>query len=172
MRNISKKRLATIAGGTAIVMAGAGVGYAYWTTGGSGSGSAAVGHEDANLGVVGTVHQGDGALQPGGPSVQIDLAVTNSNTYSAHLKNDVVTITPGSITCGAQSVPDDWFSIVNGTISNDEDVPAKSGTTNGTATLSPSGVTLEMNDSSDNQNVCQSATVSFDLAVATASPLP
>jgi hypothetical protein len=39
MRNISKKRLAVIAGGTAAVMAGAGIGYAYWTTTGTADGT-------------------------------------------------------------------------------------------------------------------------------------
>ena len=41
MRNISKKRLAVIAGGTAAVLAGAGIGYAYWTTTGTADGTVA-----------------------------------------------------------------------------------------------------------------------------------
>lgn len=89
MRTMNKKRLAAVAGGTAIVMAGAGIGYAYWTTSGIGDGSASTGTSQAV-----TVAQ-DGTttgLVPDGAAQNISFSVTNLASFKQYVHNVTITI--------------------------------------------------------------------------------
>ena len=63
MRRITKRSVAVLAG-TVVVVAGAGVAFAYWTAGGSGTGTAATGASTAPITAVQTSTVAD--LRPGG----------------------------------------------------------------------------------------------------------
>jgi hypothetical protein len=74
----SKKQLAATAAASALLVAGGGLALAYWTSTGTGQGSASVG-TSSNF----TVTEGDiagGPLTPGGPTELIPFTVTNTDT--------------------------------------------------------------------------------------------
>ena len=82
MRNLSsKKRFALIASTVAAVFVGGGIAVAYWTTTGSGTGTAATGNS-STVTVSSTAITG---LYPGGPAVPIVLNVNNPNASAQYI---------------------------------------------------------------------------------------
>lgn len=161
MRTFSK---ATIAVGTAAaIITSASAAYAWWTTSGTGTGSATAGTVSQNLTLTASQVTAGDRLYPGGAAVALKIAVSNPNTYSVSLAGTTVAITSGSIKCGATPVPDAWFTLAAATVTNTDITPAQVGVTPGAATLSPSGVTVQFNDAAIDQNVCKSAAVTFNL---------
>jgi hypothetical protein len=152
----SKKRVAAIGALTAATLVGGGMAVAYWTNGGSGTGSATTGTTtDVTITASGPL-----GLVPGGPAQALVLNVDNPNSYSVRLDGLSVSIDTGSITCDGNQVDDAWFTLSDSTITSTTTVDAGVA-----ADLDPSGVKLQMNDSTDNQNVCKDANVAFDLTV-------
>ncbi len=85
-----KKRLTALAAGTAVVAIGGGLAYAFWSGGGTGTGT-------ANTGVssgfpVASTASPDPALTPGGPDQNVAFTVTNAGTGSQDLNSVVVTV--------------------------------------------------------------------------------
>src|SRR4051812_26049757 len=70
------RKYGIVAGTVAAVLIGGGVAAAYWTTGGSGTGTAAAG-TSANVTVAQTSTISN--LYPGGPSSPVAFTITNSN---------------------------------------------------------------------------------------------
>jgi hypothetical protein len=143
-----------------------GVAAAYWTTGGTGSGSATTDTPTSNLTVNANVAT---ALDLAGTAQAVDLSVINPNAYSVDLKGDTATINTGSITCQigsatATSVPDSWFTLSSGAITNTSVTPAHQ--TTALAQTGHSGLTLTMNDVNADQDACQGATVAFTITVS------
>ena len=161
----SKKRVAAIGVITAATMVGGGMAVAYWTNGGSGTGSATAGTTSDNLIITGSVPTSEAAgqgLVPGGTAQALLLNVNNPNTYSVQLTNQTVSIVPGSITCDLTEVGDSWFTLAATTIRSETVVGAER-----SADLDPSGVTLQMIDlPTVDQNDCKDAAVAFDLTVS------
>ncbi len=152
-----------LAAGLALGLSG--VAFSYWTTGGSGSGAATTSAPTSNLTVDANVAD---ALDLAGTAQAVDLSVTNPNDYSVDLKGDTASIDTGSITCtigtgDPTSVPDSWFTLSNGAISNDSVTPANQSTP--LAQTGHSGLTLKMNDVNEDQDACQGATVAFTITV-------
>jgi hypothetical protein len=117
-------------------------GYAYWTTGGSGSGTASVGDDTDNLTISSTA---PGALLPGG-EVAVTVTVSNPNSYSVHV-NDVST----SIATG-----------VAGCLAADFHFPTKTLNTELAAGGSASFTqNLHMDDTAANQDACKNATLTL-----------
>lgn len=158
---LNKKVVAGLAAAIVTVV-GIGTAYAFWTTGGSGSGTAATGSPTSNLTVTAS---GPTGLVPDGVSQELALHVANPNDYSVTLEDDTVAIDAGSIKCGDTTVPDAWFTLDDSTITSTDVIPAND---EGDLT-SPTGVSLQMNDLPVNQDVCQGAAVSFDLTVTSAT---
>lgn len=156
------KKLVALGTAGAIVIGGSIAGYAFWTTGGSGTGSADIGTDSSNIGLVAT---GVANLIPGGSSVGLDIATSNPNPYSVALTGKTVTI--DSVECGGEPVDAAWFSVDAGEITSAVVTPPKSGDTNGAASLSPSGVTIKMNnDAANTQDACKGNAVTFTLVAA------
>ena len=159
----STKIVATV-GGAALVVTTAGTAYAWWTTTGTGTGSATAGTVSQNLTLTASQVTAADRLYPGGSAVAVQIAVSNPNTYSVSLSGTHAAITPGSVKCGSTVVPDAWFTLASNTISDATVVPAAADATHpGTGTLSPSGVTVQFNDAAADQNACKGAAVSFSL---------
>jgi hypothetical protein len=145
---INKKRAALVA---VFTLALAGTAFAFWTAGGSGSGTGTVADPgDQNV----TVRQTSTVLNlyPGGPGQALSGDFQNSNTNAVKVSS--VSITGISVdsaheaNCAASNFE------TNGTISvSDGDVPASG---NGGAW---SGATLAMKNTGSNQNGCKGATV-------------
>src|SRR4051812_22011599 len=90
MRKISKKLVIGTAA-TAIVAAGAGVAFAYWTTSGTGTGSAHTGNV-AGITINQTTTVSD--LYPGGSAADLAGNFTNTNPSAAYVKQVTVAVDP------------------------------------------------------------------------------
>ncbi len=157
------KKLAIAAVSTVATVSVASAAFAYWTTGGSGSGSASVGSATSNLTIDASQQTAADRLIPAGSAVALKLTVDNGNGYSVALKDHTVSIDAGSVKCGVTTVPDSWFSLDSNKISA-ADVIAAHGDN---VVVNSSGVTIKMNDdTSTNQDVCQGADLSFSLHVS------
>jgi len=156
MRNISKKRLAVIAGGTAVVMAGAGIGYAFWTTTGAGSGTAGTGDVSRNITMAAS--NSTDQLVPGGSAIDLTLTANNPNTYSAAISGDSLSLT--QVKCGESDVTSDgWFQLVNSSLAG---AAVLAPLTDDQAVTPTKPVSIKMvDDPANTQDVCKNADVTF-----------
>jgi hypothetical protein len=149
MRKLTRKRfiipLATVA-----VLAVAGIAVAFFTSSGTGSGTATVGSDN---GVTISPVTITGTLYPDGPAATVDFTVNNGSADTAIHVDKVVadSITTDKPLCDASA-----FSFADVTVN--ADVPA-SGSKNGSGSLS-------MADNGANQDACKGATVTLNLKLA------
>jgi hypothetical protein len=149
----TRRRIAIVVGASAVVLGGGGAAFAYFTSTGSGTGSASVG--SATQWGVSTPSDTSHGLLPNSGSEILTFTVTNHGS-GAQAFNTVTAIIAadgsGNVKAGGTAVPGclaAWFTAVAGTPS-----PAlgTSIAANGTATVP---VTVTMKDSGTNQDVCQ-----------------
>ena len=140
----TKKPRTIIAGAAIVGVASAGVAYAYWTTSGTGSGTAATGT------VVGiTVNQTTSptGLYPGGPAQPIAGNFDNSNSGAVYVAS--VSAALGTLPTGC--LPADFT--IAGTALVNANVAA------GTGVGSWSGLTITMNNTGVSQNACKASSI-------------
>jgi hypothetical protein len=141
-----------------VVLATAGVSWAYWTTSGSGTGSASTGTSEAvTVAQLGTIT----GLVPGGPAADVDFSITNPasfNQYIATVAVSKVSVSGPNITVGTPCTVDDF------TLTQPDDIEAD--LTPGTHQYSPSGATLKLDNTSSNQDGCKGATISLAFAAS------
>jgi hypothetical protein len=166
-------------GVVAVIAAMASVGaYAYWTTDGSGTGTATVGTDADNLVLHGST---TGSLYPDGPGVPVTFTVDNPSNFDQsvskiHLDGIEACSAPYSgITCGGTVIAT-CGSINDGSVANagtadfymaDVNVPpATDGNiqANAVAQLLATGGMLVMNNTSSNQDSCKNAYLLLDLS--------
>jgi len=141
--------------------------YAYWTTGGSGTGSATAGNTTNNLIVSGTA---SATIYPGS-NVALPVRVDNPNSFSVRTASVTGTIKTDDLNTPAGSAQDvfgapgckaAWFSFNGNGVAGSGAALDTSGTTiaaavgavNGTRTFN--GATLSMTDDAvTNQNACK-----------------
>lgn len=138
----------------AFVLAGGGAAFAYWTTMGSGSGSATTG-TSGTVTVVQTSTVSN--LRPGAAAQPLSGTFTNNSGGSQYVRT--VTASIGSVTV-AQGVTGSCtaadYTIANATMTVNQNVAA------GSSQGSWSGATIAFaNDNARNQDACQGATVSI-----------
>jgi hypothetical protein len=144
---LSRKTALVAAGGAAMVALSATAAFAYWTTSGSGTGSATTGASQAvHITQVGSV----AGLVPGGVAKAVDFKITNSATTPQYVKAVIVSI--DSISNPGCSAAD--FTLVQPTAIN-ADLAA------GDTAFSPSGATIKLEDTTANQDACKGATVNL-----------
>ncbi|MFN2606533.1 MAG: hypothetical protein ABR511_01360 [Acidimicrobiales bacterium] len=152
----TKRRMAAAAvGGIALVGSGLGA-YAYWTTGGTGTGSATTGTtSDVTVTQLGTIS----ALTPGSPAQPIDFKINNPAATNQYITSVVVSITvpPGTGAGPACTTGD--FTLVQPTAAYGDLTP-------GDHLYQPSGASLALKNTSANQDNCKSATVSLSFTAA------
>jgi hypothetical protein len=148
MRKFSKKQWIVAGVAAGVIAAGTGAAYAYWTTSGTGNGSATTGNSTP---FAVTVDPASGpALTPGGPADTVTFHVTNTNSGFQNFANATATVTGTSIPgCTAGN-----YSTGN-LVAAFGDLPPGA-TANGS-------FTVQMNDTNVNQNVCQGATVNLQV---------
>lgn len=156
------KKAAAIGASVGLAIGLSGMAIAFWTTGGTGSGSATGGVPTSNLTIDANVDSST-PLILAGDAQPVDLTVTNGNPYTVDLYGDTATIDTGSIYCGATNVPDSWFTLSSGTITNTSVTPADN---TAHAQTGHSGLTLKMNDVNADQDACQGAAITFNVTVA------
>jgi hypothetical protein len=145
----SRKAVAVTAASAVIVAVTAIAGIAYWTTSGSGTGSATTGTSTpVTIVQTGTITN----LSPGG-SAPVDFKINNpgSNQYVASVAISIVGVEdmPGHAATGCSTAD---FSLTQPKAIN-ADLP------HGDTTFVPSGATLALNDAGKNQDGCQNVTV-------------
>lgn len=147
---MNKKTVAILSAG--LIVATAGGAYAYWTTSGSGTGSATTGTSTAvTLDQIGSIT----ALTPGSPAQAVDFSITNPGTTNQYIASVAVsmTVTPGSI-AGQPPCTNADFTLVQPTASYGDLTP-------GLHNYSPSGASLALKNTALNQDNCKTATVSL-----------
>ena len=153
MRKISKKKLLVAGVATAVIATGGGVALAYWSSTGTGSGSATTG-TSTDFVVTSDAATG-GPLTPGGPSQTVAFHIKNPGTGNEKLTSVVAevakadgsdwSVTTDGLTCSAADYTVDTPNINYG------EIPPNT-TVDGT-------VTITMNDLASNQDACQGVTV-------------
>lgn len=155
MRKFSKKQYLAAGVAAAVIAGGAGAAYAYWTSDGTGSGSATTGTSSHFTVVVDNLTNGD--LTPGGPSDTVNFSVTNPST-------------------GVQKLTTTTASVVDtsnaGCTAADFSVSATSLDTGAYGELASGGqvtghFTVQMiNRPAVNQNACQNVTVNLQVVAS------
>lgn len=150
MQVTKSKKVAAVLGTGALVVAGSGVAFAYWTTTGSGTGSAASGSA-ATVGVTlnqdVTNHPLTGYVL--GATKDVYVNATNNAAYSQNIGNITVSVAASGVSNACAT--SNW---------DVQDVTDSIGTLAGSATTSSAVkvATLQLKDLSSNQDACQNVT--------------
>jgi hypothetical protein len=146
----TRKRAAAIATGAALTFIVGGVAFAYWSTTGTGTGSADTGD------VVGvTIHATStpvAGLYPGGPTQNVSGNFDNANSGSVYIKQVTVAVDPTwsvgtTLPCTAAD-----FTVTQPAVNNAE-------IASGTGVGAWGTATIKMNNLSTNQDNCKGVTV-------------
>jgi len=158
-KHVTKKRVVVLAA-LAVAAVAAVAGYAYWTNGGSGSGTATAGTADNNLVITAS---GWAGFKPG-QTKNVDVNLDNSaNSYSSYVKNVVLDTSQGTNGIATSNVGclTTWFHYTAAASPNvDATLPA-SDSTNAFSSVG----TLAFDDTATNQDACQGADVTVYLKV-------
>ncbi|HEY3716614.1 MAG TPA: hypothetical protein VGL39_18970 [Jatrophihabitantaceae bacterium] len=148
---ITKKKVAAISAGAALVLAGGGIALAYWTTTGTGSGSATTGSSSPfEVTLAAPVGY---PLSPGGPTDHVAFTVKNNGGgYQKVNTADTVAVATGDGSA---------WTAVSGCSAADYSITNVSLTA---TNLAPGGTVdgsfdIQMIDTGANQNLCKGATV-------------
>jgi hypothetical protein len=150
-RKLTKKRLAIAAGVLAVAMAG--TAYAFWSSGGAGTGSASVanpGAQSVSISQTGGITN----LSPGGPAQIVSGTVSNSNGNAVR----VATITASIGGTSDPNCPASEFSLPQSTATVNQTLAA------GTGSANWSGITVRLDESGANQDDCKGVTVNLSFS--------
>jgi len=158
----TKRRIAIVVGASAMVLAGGGAAFAYFTASGSGTGAATVG-STGSWGV--SQASSTGTIFPGSGSSVITFNVKNNGSADQQfsLAQATVNSSGGDITQGGNAVAtcsSTWF---NASVSSD---PSLNQNVAGGATVQVQVTVTMPSDSADNQNGCQGATPDVTLNIS------
>jgi hypothetical protein len=157
MSKLKTKRRALLGVGLALIMATAA--FAYWTAGGSGSGTAEAG---TTTGL--TVNQTSTltAMYPGDSAQTLSGTFDNPNSGPIHVGTVTASISSVTKAGGAPAGTCDAtdFTLASAAMTVNADVPA------GTGTGSWSGATIRFNNKATNQDACKGATVNLAYAIS------
>lgn len=147
-----KRRLLPVALAILVLVVGSGVAYAYWTSGGSNTGSAGVGTSQAlTVTQSGTVT----GLVPGGDAQPVTVHVVNPASFSQSLSAVAISVNEAALPAGCQVA---WFSVTQPVIG----LPVL---LLGLGSTDEVGH-IQMIDSGTNQDPCQGAALILDLKVS------
>ncbi len=152
---ITKKRAAAVGAAAALCLIGGTTAFAYWTTSGSGVGSAATGNT-----VPVTINATNAAitgLYPGGPARALSGNFDNTNpgkVYIGQVSVAISSISTPQANSGLPACTSDDFTLVNATATNGE-------IASGTGVGAWSGASIAMKDTAANQDNCKGVTVNL-----------
>ena len=153
MRIITRKRVAALA---AILAVGGGtIAYAYWTTGGSGSGSAATG-TTSNI----VVNQTGSAITGMYPGQTVNLSGTFTNT--ANPGSVYITAVTAAVHAFSSQTDSNKPACTQADFAIGGTAPVGAEVAHGTGVGSWSGLTLTLTDAGTNQDNCKGLTVTLD----------
>lgn len=152
-RNKKKVALATV-----VIVGIAGIAYAYWTAGGSGTGTADTGTVEEVTVIQTSEVTG---LAPGGAAQELAGTFDNPNSGSVYVES--VTVEIASVTDSLGAVIDDCdatdYTLTGATMTVQAEVLANDTSTWG-------GATIAFNNKETNQNACKNATVNLAYTVS------
>lgn len=154
MGKFSKRAKIVVASSVAMAAIGGGVAFAYWSSSGAGTGTAATTTGASSLVVTQTSAPTD--LAPGVPAETISGTVKNNSTTASAYVNTVTVSIASVYVNGAVAVGCDATDY---TLSNPQMTVAKDLTAGQSATFT--GATLGFNDKTTNQDACKGATVNL-----------
>jgi len=158
MSKLPRKRLVAIVT-AALLLTGGGIAFAYWSAGGSGTGSAGTGTTDPiTANQTSTVSN----MAPGDSPQTLSGDFTNTNTGPVYVTSVVASISSVDKAVGAPSGTCDAtdYTLSNATMSVNAEVPA------GTGVGAWTGATIQFNDkAATNQDACKGATVNLAYTV-------
>ncbi len=163
------RRRRTVAATLAVggVLLTGGVAWAYWTTSGTGTGSAAVG-TDAGVSVA--QDNSVAGLVPGGTAKPIDFTVTNlSSTAPVQISDVTISFTPGTFGAGCSAAD---FVITQpskpsaGTPLSIAASSSLSFTSGGAGATGATGAAIAMLNTGSNQDGCKGQTISLTFTVS------
>ena len=147
MHKNHKRRFALVATTVAAMLVGGGVAVAYWTTTGTGTGSAATGTSSAFTITQDSTNAG---LTPGGAAQNLNFTINNTGTSPQYVAGVAISITgTSSASCAASN-----FAVTQPTITAGN-IP-----TGPTAYLgSTTGASIQLVETGTNQDACKNVTV-------------
>ncbi len=167
MNHFLNKKTAGVVLAVSLVIGGGGVAFAYFTSGGSGSGSANVGTTGATDFAI-TQSGPQGALYPGGAPLAFTVQAQNTGTAEEHVDDITATVasdgsgnaldTAGNPVTGCLAT---WFTV-------ESPVPVDA-TLGPDAYSAPVDSTIAMTEQGVDQDACQGVTV--ELVFATSAPV-
>lgn len=141
-----KTQKVAIVGGTVAALMSGGIAYAYWTSTGSGTGSATTGTSSPWVVTVANVNLAD--LTPNGPSDTVGFTVKNTNSGVQNLASTVASVTGTSnVGCTAADFNVSATTIVYGSVPSGSTVPGT--------------FTVQLKDTGVNQDACKGVTVTL-----------
>jgi hypothetical protein len=153
---ITKTKVASVLAVTAVVALGGTAAMAYWTSNGSGTGTATTAAGASNLAVTQTAAPTN--MAPGITAGAVTVDVTNNAVNRAFVSQVVVSI--ASVSGGAGSCDATDYVLTGATLTNG------AGELLSGATAHFSGASLGFNDKTSNQDGCKGATVNLAYAVS------
>ena len=156
MIKFTKKKIVAGAVVSIAVLGGSLAAYAYWTTTGSGTGTASTGTSSAITAVQTSTISG---LRPGGAAQTLSGNFTNTTNSGGSVYVTTVTASISSVSGGAGACSASDYTLANAAMSVGADIPA------GTAQGSWSGATIQFNNTGSNQDGCKGATVNLAYAI-------
>ncbi len=157
MLKFLRKKTVAVAIVGLVVIGGSFAAYAYWTTTGSGTGSASTGTTAAITAVQTSTISG---LRPGGSAQTLSGNFTNTTNSGGTVYVTTVTASIDSVTGGDGACAASDYTLANAVMNVGADVIA------GTGVGSWTGATLQFNNKVTNQDGCKNATVNLAYAVA------
>ena len=159
MRTIRGTKRAKIAVGTAtVVLVGGGVAFAYWTAGGSGTGTAST---DDVAGLTAVQTSTITGMRPGDSAQLLAGNFDNPNSGPIYVTSVTASISAVTKADGVSGTCDSTdYVLANPTMAVNDNVPA------GNAQGSWSGATIKFNNKADiNQDACKGATVTISYTI-------
>lgn len=165
MKHHLTKKIAAIALTAGLVLGGGGIAFAYFTSSGGGTGSATVGTTGGSDFSV-TSSWADASLYPGTPAVPFTITVTNNGSGDEHV---------GYVDIAVASDPDTGFALENGSpvadcmsnwFSVTPQVTVDSTISAGASDSDIAGPSIQMTDSSTDQDACQGHLVDMTFTVS------
>jgi len=152
-----KKKLTVLT--AVLVLVGGGAAFAYWTAGGSGTGSASTAASTTAITAVQTSTVS--ALAPGAAAQTLSGNFTNTNSGPVYVTTVVASIASvtksGTAVAGCDATD---YTLANATMTVGAQVQA------GSAQGSWTGATLQFNNKATNQDACKGATVNLAYTVS------
>jgi hypothetical protein len=158
MRKPTKKSMAIVLS-AAIVLAGGGAAYAYWTAGGSGTGAATTAAGTTAVTAVQTTSVAN--MKPGDTAQALSGNFTNTNGGPVYVTSVTASIAvTKAVGAPAGTCDSTDYTLASPTMAVGADVP------NGTAQGAWTGATLKFNNKAANQDACKGAGVAITYTVA------